>query len=152
MYHCHYCKCSNAFFLPLMDNRGILPVLEQPCHTVWQLCRPTRLYWVNMFEWWPGALWDVQPTCGFPVVLSAVGFLTHPKTNWILAEQQWERLDGMEAFSAPSHLITTQSCRIRQGPVFTASYWHSDWAASLLPFPKSLAFPFSGIISHLLLF
>lgn len=52
----------------------------------------------------------------------------------------------------PSHLITTQSCRIRQGPVFTASYWHYHWAASLLSFPKSLAFLFSGIISHHLLF
>lgn len=55
-------------------------------------------------------------------------------------------------FLCSPHLITTQSCRIRQGPVFTASYWHYHWAASLLSFPKSLAFLFSGIISHLLLF
>lgn len=58
----------------------------------------------------------------------------------------------MEAFYAPSHLITTQSCRIRPGPVFTASYWHFHSSASLLSFPKSLAFLFSGIICHLLLF
>lgn len=59
---------------------------------------------------------------------------------------------GWRLFMLPSHLITTQSCRIRQGPVFTASYWHYHRAASLLSFPKSLAFLFSGIISHLLLF
>lgn len=58
----------------------------------------------------------------------------------------------MEAFYALSHLITTQSCRIRQGPVFTASYWHYNWAVSLLSFRKSLSFLFSGIISHILLF
>lgn len=35
----------------------------------------------------------------------------------------------------PSHLITTQSCRIRQGPVFTASYWHChSLSPNLSPF------------------
>lgn len=55
-------------------------------------------------------------------------------------------------FLCSSHLITTQSCGIRQGPVFTASYWHYHWAASLLSFSQISRLSVFGIISRFLLF
>lgn len=45
-------------------------------------------------------------------------------------------MDG--GFLLSSRLITTESCRIRWGPVFTASYWHHHHPAPSPPSPPEI--------------